>query len=147
MLSALDRNRVRLQTESVSAITGIRTEDAANTLKARTAALRDQAERALRMARVLAAGGFPEEAKPLLAKAIGHAAAATLVVVGELAADVTLATPAQIRDLVDHKALPLQASATLDELAAAVGTPAGAEIERLLKTTGEVLSACIEGAG
>ncbi len=122
-------------------------EDAANTLKARTAALRDQAERALRMARVLAAGGFPEEAKPLLTKAIGHAAAATLVVVGELAADVTLATPAQIRDLVDHKALPLQASATLDELAAAVGTPAGAEIERLLKTTGEVLSACIEGAG
>src|SRR5204862_241847 len=47
-------------------------EDAANAAKARAAALRAQAERALRMARVLAAGGFPEEAAPLLAKAIGH---------------------------------------------------------------------------
>ena len=44
-----------------------------------------EAERSLRMARVLAAGGFPEEALPLLAKAIGIAAAAKLAALGELA--------------------------------------------------------------
>ena len=114
-------------------------EAAANVLKARLAALRGEAERALRMAHVLAAGGFPEEALPVLAKAIGHGAAVKLAVLGELPADVTLATPARIRDLVDRKALPMQITATLDELAAASGTPSGAEVERLLKATAEVL--------
>lgn len=42
----------------------------------RAAELRGEAERSLRMARVLAAGGFPEEALPLTAKAIGISAAA-----------------------------------------------------------------------
>jgi hypothetical protein len=121
-------------------------EDAANALKIRMTALRGEAERALRMAHVLAAGGFPEEARPLLAKAIGHGAAVKLALLGELPADVTLATPAGIRDLVDRKALPMQSTATLDELAAASGTPSGTEIERLLKATAEVLLACIEGA-
>ncbi len=121
-------------------------EDAANALKVRMAALREQAERALRMAQVLAAGGFPEEARPLLAKAIGHGAAIKLAVLGELPADVTLATPVQIRDLVDRKALPLQAMATLDELAAASGTPSEAEIERLLKATANVVAGCAEEA-
>ena len=121
-------------------------EDAANALKVRLAALRGEAERALRMAHVLAAGGFPDEARPQLAKAIGHGAAIRLAALGELPAEATLATPARIRDLVERKALPLQAIVTLDELAAAAGTPAGAEIERLLKATAEVLLACIEGA-
>ena len=89
---------------------------------------------------------FPEEAWPLLAKAIGHGAAVKLAGLGELPADVTLAMPARIRDLVERKALPLQAIVTLDDLAAASGTPSGAEIERLLKATAEVLLACIEGA-
>ena len=40
------------------------------------------------MARVLAAGGFPEEALPLIAKAIGMGAAARLAALGELAAGV-----------------------------------------------------------
>jgi superfamily II DNA or RNA helicase len=121
-------------------------EDAADALKVRLAALRGEAERTFRMARVLAAGGFPEEAMPLLAKAIEHGAATKLAALGELAADVTLATPAQIRDLVDRKALPLQATPTLDQLAAASGAPSGAEIERLLVATAEVVAACVDGA-
>ena len=40
--------------------------------------LRAAAEKSLRMARVLATGGFPDEALPLLGKAIGIAAAAKL---------------------------------------------------------------------
>jgi len=118
-------------------------EDAANAAKARAAALRGQAERALRMARVLAAGGFPEEAPALLAKAIGHGGAARFATLGELPADVSMATAGQMRELVDRKALPLQAVATLDELAAAVGSPSGAEVERLLEATAEALAACI----
>ena len=98
-------------------------------------------------ARVLhRAGGFPEEARPLLAKAIGHGAAVKLAVLGELPADITVATPALIRDLVDRKALPLQVPAMLDELSGAPGMPPGTEIEPLLQATAEVLSACIEGA-
>jgi superfamily II DNA or RNA helicase len=127
-------------------LTDSEAEYAANALQVRLTALRGEADRALRMAHVLAAGGFPEEVLPLLAKAIGHGAAIKLAVLDELPADVTLAAPARIRDLVERKALPLQAIVTLDALAAASGTPAGAEIERLLKTTAEVLLACIEGA-
>jgi len=121
-------------------------EDAANALKVRMAALRGEAERALRMADVLAAGGFPEEARPLLAKAIGHGAAVKLAVLGELPADATSATPAQIRNLVDRKVLPLQAMATLEASAATLGAKSVAEVERLLEATAEVLLACSESA-
>jgi len=98
------------------------------------------------MADVLAAGGFPEEARPLLAKAIGHGAAVKLAVLGELPADATSATPAQIRNLVDRKVLPLQAMATLEASAATLGAKSVAEVERLLEATAEVLLACSESA-
>ena len=120
-------------------------EEAANAAKARAAALRAQAERALRMARVLAAGGFHEEVPPLLAKAIGHGGAARLAALGELPADVTSATAGQMRELVDRKALPFQAMTALDALAAAAGTPSGTEIECLLEATDEALAACVDG--
>jgi hypothetical protein len=108
----------------------------------RPAELRGQAERALRMARVLAVGGFPEEAPTLLAKAIGHAAAARLAVLGELSAGVSTATPVQIRDLVERKVLPPQAATTLAALWPAAGVPSGAQVGRLLEATEEVLAAC-----
>ena len=73
-------------------------------------------------------------------------ATAKLAALGELPADVTMATPAQIRDLVDCKALPLEAMATLDAVSAAAGTPIRAEVERMLEATAEALAACIEGA-
>ena len=81
--------------------------------------LRAEAERSLRMARVLAAGGFPEEALPLLAKAIGTAAAAKLAALGELEPGASIATPLQIHDLVSRGALPRQAGATLAALRSA----------------------------
>jgi hypothetical protein len=72
-------------------------EDAANVLKVRLAAIRGEAQRALRMAQVLAAGGFPEEAMPLLGKAIQHGAASMLAARGELPTDIATATTAQIQ--------------------------------------------------
>lgn len=82
----------------------------------RSIELRSEAERSLRMARVLAAGGFPEEALPLIAKAIGIAAAARLAALGELPVGVSTATSAQIRDLVDRGAFAPQAEAALSAL-------------------------------
>ena len=79
----------------------------------RATELRGEAERLLRMARVLATGGFPEEALPLIAKAIGIGAAAKLAALGELAAGQSIATPAQIRDLVDRGVFVPQAEAAL----------------------------------
>ena len=99
--------------------------------------LRGEADRSLRMARVLAAGGFPEEALPLVAKAIGIAAAARLAALGELAAGATMATPAQIRDLVDRGVLAPQAEAALS----ALWSVAGAGLAALIETATQVVAA------
>jgi predicted ATPase len=84
--------------------------------QARAAELRNEAERSLRMARVLAGGGFPEEALPLAAKAIGIGAAARLAALGELAAGASGATTEQIRDLTRRGILPPRVEAALSEL-------------------------------
>ncbi|MCL2428553.1 MAG: hypothetical protein FWD12_04910, partial [Alphaproteobacteria bacterium] len=84
---------------------------------ARAEGLHCQAERTLRMARVLAAGGFADEALPLLGKAIGEAAAARLAALGELPAGVTSAMPAEIKALVERGTLPPQTLAALPALA------------------------------
>jgi hypothetical protein len=89
--------------------------------QARLAQLRGEAERALRMARVLAGGGFPDEALPLIAKAIGVGAAAQLASLGQLAAGATMATPAQVRDLVERGALAPQAETALSALWSTAG--------------------------
>jgi hypothetical protein len=84
--------------------------------QARAAELTVEAERSLGMARVLAAGGFPDEAVALAAKAIGIAAAARLAARGELAAGAAIATSEQVCDLTRRGILPPQAAATLSEL-------------------------------
>jgi hypothetical protein len=101
--------------------------------QARAAELRSEAERSLRMARVLAAGGFPEEALPLIAKAIGIGAAARLAALGELAAGVSMATPAQIHDLVGRDALAPQAEAALSALWSVAGGRSVAEVASLIE--------------
>jgi hypothetical protein len=98
----------------------------------RAAELRGEAERLLRMARVLTIGGFAEEALPLIAKAIGIGAAATLAALGELAAGQSMATPAQIRDLVDRGVFPPQAEAALLTLWSTAGGRAVADLESLI---------------
>ena len=111
---------------------------------AEAAALHGRAERAVRMARVLALGGFPEEAPALLAKAIGDAAAARLVALGEQLLGATTATPAQIAALVERGALPPSATTTLAALWPSAGLVSGAEVARLLDVTEAIVAACRE---
>jgi superfamily II DNA or RNA helicase len=114
---------------------------------ARSGELLGQAERALRMARVLATGGFPEEALPLLAKAIGHAAAAKLSALGELPAGVSVATPMQMRDLVERGVLPTPVLNVLAALWPASNAVSGAEVGHLLEATATILVASDESTG
>ena len=99
--------------------------------QAQAAELRSAAERSLRMARVLAAGGFPEEAMPLIAKAVRAGAAARLAELGDLAAGVSAATPAQIRDLVSRGLLLPQAEAVLSALPALQPTGGTSDVAKL----------------
>jgi hypothetical protein len=80
---------------------------------ARVAALLTEADRTRRMGAVLAAGGFPEEAAPLLARALALAGASVLARRNALAPGTTLATPEQIRDLAEAGTLPAEAVTTL----------------------------------
>jgi superfamily II DNA or RNA helicase len=113
--------------------------------QARTAELRAEAERSLRMAQVLAAGGFPDEALPLIAKAIGIGAAARLAALGELAAGTTIATPAQVRDLVDRGALAPQAETALAALWPAGGARAVADLASLVDKAALVIAGLDDG--
>jgi hypothetical protein len=99
--------------------------------QAQAAELRSAAERSLRMARVLAAGGFPEEAMPLIAKAVRAGAAARLAELGDLAAGVSAATPAQIRDLVSRGLLLPRAEAVLSALPALRPTGGTSDVAKL----------------
>jgi superfamily II DNA or RNA helicase len=112
---------------------------------ARGLELRRQAERSLRMARVLAAGGFAEEALPLLVKVLGTAAAARLALLGELPADVTMATPGQVRELVDRGALPEEAAVAADALWP-MGQSDGAALDRHFGVAETILSALASAA-
>jgi SNF2-related domain/Helicase conserved C-terminal domain len=113
--------------------------------QARTAELRAEAERSLRMAQVLAVGGFPDEALPLIAKAIGIGAAARLAALGELAAGTTMATPAQVRDLVDRGALAPQAETALAALWPAKGAHAVADLASLVDMAALVIAGLDDG--
>ena len=108
--------------------------------RARTAELAAEAERSLRMARVLATGGFAAEALPLIGKAIGAAAAARLAALGELPAGASLATPAQIRDLIGRNALAAQAEIVLTALWSAAGGGAAADAAALIEQAALVLA-------
>jgi hypothetical protein len=112
---------------------------------ARAGELRAAAERTLRMARVLASGGFPEEAPPLIAKAIGQGAAARLSALGELPDGIAMATPVQIRALIERNVLPPQAVDALADLSPAAAAPSGAEVSDLLDAAAQVLAACDPG--
>jgi hypothetical protein len=101
--------------------------------RVRVAALHADAERSLGMARALAGGGFTDEAMPLLAKAITVGAAARLAARGELAAGASMATPAQVRELVDCGALAPQAETALSALWSAAGRSAGADVPSLIE--------------
>jgi hypothetical protein len=91
---------------------------------------------------LLASGGFPDEASPLIAKAIGQGAAARLSALGELPDAIAMATPAQIRAMVERGVLPPQAVDALADLSPGAHTPSGAEVGDLLDAAAQVLAAC-----
>jgi hypothetical protein len=92
------------------------------------------------MAKVLATGGFAEEAPVLIAKTLGCLGAAKLAALGELPAGATTATPQQLRDLVDRGALPGRPATTLAGLWPAAGAPSGAEIAELIGAAERVIA-------
>jgi hypothetical protein len=76
--------------------------------------LLEEAQRALRMARVLASGGFPEEAPALLAKVVQKAGAARMAQLHELAQGVSTASDMDVKRLVERDEFPAGALAILD---------------------------------
>ena len=121
-------------------------DEAARLAAARAAELRSMADRALRKAQVLAAGGFPEEAPPLLLKAISHGVAARLALLGELPADASAATPGQVRELVARKALRPHVQAAVETITQLADGPTGSEVENLLGQTVQALACCAADA-
>jgi hypothetical protein len=112
---------------------------------ARAADLQREAERSLRMAKLLAGGGFAEEAPVLIAKTLGCLGAARLATLGELPPGATTATPQQLRDLVDRGALPGRTATTLAGLWPAAGAPSGSEIVELIGAAERVIADYLGG--
>lgn len=96
---------------------------------------------AISMACVLAAGGFPEEAPPLLAKALRHAVAARLRAAGEAAADPSTANAEQARDLLKQDGLSLEAERVLAVLRPGAATPNPADAAELAHSTARLVAA------
>ena len=112
---------------------------ATGTHDARAGETMQQAQRALRMAQVLAAGGFPEEAPDLVVKALQMIAGALMAVRGNLPPGTTAAADADIRSLVEHDALPPEALAILDATQSpASGAPR--DVGSLLVAAGRVFA-------
>jgi len=117
------------------------TADASPPVAERAADLRREAERAVRMAMVLSAGGFPEEAPAMLARALYQGAAARLSELGELAAEARLATAEQMQTLVARGALPGEAMAILETLPSANSAADPDDVARLAASTSRILAA------
>jgi superfamily II DNA or RNA helicase len=107
----------------------------------RAVELATEADRALRMARVLAAGGFPEEAPALLAKAIHKAAAARMAERAELPNGAVSASDDEIKSLIEGGALPAAALTVLDATSSGASLPVADKVEALLAAAEHVLAA------
>jgi hypothetical protein len=113
---------------------------------ARTSGWRAEAERSVKMATVLAAGGFPEEAPPLLAKALRHALAARLNASGEGEIDPALADLNQVRRLVKRGARSSEASHVLTALHPDAAKPTAVEAADLVQSTTRLIDALTANA-
>jgi hypothetical protein len=100
-----------------------------------------EAQRSLRMARVLAAGGFPEDAPLLLAKVVQKAAAARMAERSELPAGASHASDTDIRRLVERGEFSVDALAILDASHPSAGTPASDGLNALMLAAEQILSA------
>jgi hypothetical protein len=101
---------------------------------------RAEADRSIKMATVLAAGGFPEEAPPLLAKALRHALAARLNGPAETTFDTSLADLDQVRKLLKPGPLSSDASRVLKALRPDASTPTAAEAAVLAQSTTRLIA-------
>ena len=102
---------------------------------------REEAVRAVRMASVLAAGGFSEEAPPLLAKALRYAIAAHLQAAGETAADPSTANAEQAHDLLKRSGMSVEAERVLAILRPGAETPNPADAAELARSTTRLVTA------
>jgi hypothetical protein len=107
----------------------------------RSGELMAEAQRALRMAKVLASGGFPEEAPVLLAKMLQKAGAARMAERAELPAGASTASDTDIRRLVERGEFPADVLAILDASQPSAGPPASNIIDALVSTAEQVLTA------
>ncbi len=107
---------------------------------------RDEADRALRMASVLAAGGFPEEAPSLFGKALRCAMAARLGT-SEKAAGPPPSQPDEMRRLIEPIGLPAEAESVLACLQPDAAPPTAADAADLARSTGRLVAALIAGQG
>jgi hypothetical protein len=100
-----------------------------------------EADRALRMAKILADGGFPEEAPALLAKSLHAMTAALVAARGEAPAGAPNPANADIRRLVDCGALPSEALALLDATRSVSSAATMDDVAPLLSSTTRILTA------
>jgi len=97
------------------------------------------AERWLKMAKVLFAGGFPDEAAPLLAKALRSVALALATRRGEACA--ASQADGDIRRLVDKAALPAETLMVLEGANSIIAaTATAASVEPLIAATARILT-------
>ena len=101
----------------------------------------EEAHRMLRMAKVLASGGFPEEAPSRLAKVIQKAAAAHMAERSELPAGASAASDTDVRRLVERGTFPADALAVLDASQPSAGLPAPDRMSALMATAERILTA------
>jgi SNF2-related domain/Helicase conserved C-terminal domain len=111
----------------------------------RSAQLMVEAQRTLRMAKVLASGGFPEEAPTLVAKALQKAGAAQMAERAELHTDASAATDTDIRRLVQRGTLPSDALAILDASQPSAGLLSVDRVNALVLAMENVLTAIGDG--
>jgi hypothetical protein len=107
----------------------------------RAGELMAEAQRMLRKAKVLASGGFPEEAPVLLANVLQKAAAARMAERSELPAGASAASDTDIRRLVEHGEFPQEALAILDAGQPSAAAPAADSLNALVAAAEQVLAA------
>ncbi len=106
--------------------------------ESRGAAAMADADRWLRMARVLFAGGFADETSPLLGKCLHSVALALLAKRGEATA--ASGPDDEIRRLVDKAALPAEALTVLEATNSAVAAATASAVEPLIAATARILA-------
>ena len=107
--------------------------------EARSAQAILDADRALRMAKTLADGGFPEEAPALLAKSLRAMTTALMAARGEAPASADGDVDADIRRLVECGALPREVMSVLDAAQPLSSAATAEDVAPLLSSTTRIL--------